>query len=135
MKLLIANAKRAVVAPVALAILVALSAGQASAGEGPGVLPAREVKALLANAKTPEDHMKLAHHFSAKAIEHEAEAKEHEALAAEYKDNPNLHAAKHPMAAKTAEHCKYFAEHCRKAAQELRAMAAAHEQMAKNAGK
>src|SRR4029450_12851550 len=108
---------------------------QAPAVQGTGVLPAKEVKALLAKATTPAEHLKLARHFSAKADEHDAEAKEHETLAAEYKTNPQLGAAKHPMAPNTAEHCQYFVEHCRKAAQALRAMAAAHESMAKEAKK
>jgi hypothetical protein len=118
-----------------LVALVALSAGQAAAAERTGVLPAKEVKALLTKATTPADHLKLARHFSAKAAEHDADAKEHEALAAEYKRNPQLGASKHPMAPNTAEHCQYYAEHCRKASQSLRTMAAAHEEMAKNASR
>ena len=127
--------KRAVVSPVVLSMLIVLSMGQAPAVEPQGVLSAKEVKALLSNAKTPEDHMKLARHFKAKGAQHEAEAKEHEELAVEYKQNPQLGASKHPMAPNTAEHCQYFAEHCRKAAQELRAMAAAHAEMAKQVAK
>ena len=127
------NWKPAIVTSVVLAILIVLSAGLAPAVDPKGLLPAKEVKALLAKAKTPEDHMKLARHFAAKAAQHEAEANEHEALAAEYKQNPQLGASKHPMAGNTAEHCQYFAEHCRKAAKELRALAAGHEEMAKNA--
>lgn len=129
------NWKRAIVSPMVLAMLIVLSVGQAPAAEQKGVLSPKEVKALLANAKTPEDHMKLARHFAAKAAQHEAEAKEHEELTAEYKQNPQLAASKHQMAPNTAEHCQVFAEHCRKAAQELHAMAAAHEEMAKNAAK
>jgi hypothetical protein len=129
------NWKRAIASPVVLAMLMVLSVGQAPAVEQKGVLSRKDVKALIANAKTPEDHMKLARHFTAKAAQHEAEAKEHEELAVEYKRNPHLATSKHPMASNTAEHCQYFAEHCRKAAQELHAVAAAHEEMAKNAAK
>lgn len=135
MKQRFSNWKRAIVSPVVLAMLMVLSVSQAPAVEANGVLSAKEVKTLLANAKTPGDHMKLARHFKAKGAQHEAEAKEHEELAVDYKRNPQLGASKHPMAPNTAEHCKYFAEHCRKAAQELRAMAAAHEEMAKQAAK
>ncbi len=35
------------------------------------------------------------------------------------------------MAPNTAEYCKYFAEQCREAAKQMRAMSAAHEEMAK----
>jgi len=43
----------------------------------PGV---KRFKALVANAKTPAGHMKLAGHYPAMAEKHEAEATEHEAL-------------------------------------------------------
>ena len=126
--------KRVFLAAAGLALVLSVSVA-ASPAEGTGVLTAKEVKALLENANTPADHTKLARHYAAKAVEHDAEGKEHEELAAAYQKNPQLGASKHPMAPNTAEHCRYYAEHCRKAAQELRALAAAHEEMAKHAGK
>lgn len=133
MKQRFSNWKRAIVSPVVLAMLMALSVSQAPAVEAKGVLSSKEVKTLLTNAKTPADHMKLARHFAAKAAQHVADAKEHEELAVEYKQNPRLGSSKRPMGPDTAEHCQYYAEHCRKAAQEMRAMAAMHEEMAKQA--
>lgn len=115
-----------------LAALIVVPAPQAAAVEMKGMLKSKEVKALVANAKTPADHMKLARHFAAMAEKHEAEAKEHEALAEEYTRNPRLGSTKIPMAPNSAQHCKYFAEHCHKAAAEMRAMAAEHEEMAKS---
>lgn len=103
------------------------------AAEPQGVLKSAEVRALVNNAKTPADHQKLARHFTAMAEKHETEAKEHEALAAEYTNHPTGHETKHPMSGETAAHCKYYAEHCRKAASEMRALAAAHQGMAKGA--
>lgn len=132
MKHAIVNWKRAVVSTMVLAALIVVPAPQASAVEMKGMLKSKEVKALVANAKTPADHMKLARHYTAMAEKHEAEAKEHEALAVEYARNPRLGSTKTPMSPNSAEHCKYFAEHCRKAADEMRAMAAEHEEMAKN---
>jgi hypothetical protein len=115
-----------------LAALIVVSAVQAPAVEPKGELKSSEVKALVANADTPADHMKLAHHYAAMAVKHDAEAQEHEVLAAEYTKNAQLGASKHQMAPNTAEHCKFFAEHCRNAAKEMRAMAAAHEEIAKS---
>ena len=103
------------------------------AAEPQGLLKASEVKALVMNAKTPADHLKLARHYTAMAEKHELEAKEHEALAVQYTKHPTIHETKHPMSGATAEHCKFYAEHCRKAAAEMRAMAAAHTEMAKSA--
>lgn len=116
-------------------LLVTLASGTATAVEPKGAMKPKEVKALVANATTPADHMKLARHFSAMAAKHEAEAVEHEALVIEYTRKPTVSSSKRPMAPDTAEHCKYFAEHCRNAAKEMRAMAAAHEAMAKEAEK
>jgi hypothetical protein len=111
----------------ALLFLAALPAPAAEKHSG------RDMKAMVANAKTPADHLKLAEHYREMAAQHEADAKEHEALAAEY---AKLGAtAKTPMSGKTAEHCRYFAEHCREAAKALRSMAADHEEMAKKTGK
>jgi len=126
------NWTRAVASSMVLAALIVVLAGQAPAAEPKGELKSKEVKALVASAKTPADHMKLAGHYTAMAVKHEAEAKEHEALAAEYMVNPQMSSSKHPMGPKTAEHCKYYAEHCRNAAKEMHAMAAAHEEMAKS---
>ena len=117
------------------ALVLTIANGTASAAEPNGAMKSKEVKALIANAKTPADHMKLARHFNAMAEKHEAEALEHEALVVEYTRNPRMGSSKTPMSPNSAEHCKYFAEHCRKAAKEMRAMAANHEAMAKDAGK
>lgn len=116
-------------------LLLIGGSGLAAAMESKGMLKPKEVKSLVANAKTPADHMKLARHFTAMAAKHEADAVEHEALAEEYAKHPRPGAAKMPMSGNTPEHCKYYAEHCRKAAAEMKAMAAAHEAMAKEAGK
>ena len=132
MKQELATWKRATASSVVLAVLMVVTAIQAPAAEPKGMLPAQQVKALVANAKTPADHMKLARHYAAMAEKHEADAAEHEALAAQYTRNPQPGASKHPMGPDTAEHCKYYAEHCRKAAMEMRAMSTAHEEMAKS---
>ena len=135
MKHAILNWKRAVASSIVLAALIVVPVPQASAVEMKGMLKSKEVKALVANARTSADHMKLARHFAAMAQKHEAEAKEHEALAVEYARNPRLLSTKTPMAPNSAEHCKYFVEHCHKAAAEMRAMAAEHEEMAKSLAK
>ena len=132
MKQAFLNWKRAIASSMVLAALIVVSAGQAPAVEPKGELKSKEVKALVANAKTPADHLKLARHYTAMAAKHDAEAQEHEALAAEYTRNPQIGSSKSPMRPNSAEHCKYFAEHCRKAAKEMQAMAAAHEEMAKS---
>ena len=125
------NWERAIASTMVLVALIVVSAPQVSAAEMKGMMKPNEVKALVAKAKTPADHMKLSHYYAAMADTHEAEAKDHEALAEEYTRNPQTGSSKTPMSPNSAQHCKYFAEHCHKAAAEMRAMAAEHEAMAK----
>lgn len=123
---------RGLTAALVMVSILTVAAGTAAAVEPKGALKPKEVKALVANAKSPADHLKLARHFTAMAEKHEAEAKEHDELAAEYSRNPQMR-GKMPMAPNTAEHCRYFAEHCRNAAKQMRSMAADHEAIAKAA--
>jgi hypothetical protein len=98
-------------------------------------LSKQDVKALVASAKTAEDHERLAKHFDAEAIQLDAEANEHQELVAQYKANPSGQESKHPMSGKTAGHCQYFADDLHKAATQARELAADHRDMAKQASK
>lgn len=128
------NWRQAIASAMVLAAMAVVPAPGATAAEMQGMLKTKEVKALVADAKTPADHLRLARHFAAMAEKHEAEAREHEALAAEYTRHPRLGSTKSPMAPNSPQHCTYFAEHCRKVAGTMRAMAAEHEEMARNPG-
>jgi hypothetical protein len=117
-------------------LLIALAVGFAFAAESTPTMNKAEAKELIAKATTPEDHRRLAAYFTQKAENMEAEATEHEELAKEYAKNPQMiHEMKHPMSGNTAGHCRYFAQAARKAAAEDRALATAHENMAKMAQK
>ena len=90
-----------------------------------------ELKSQVANAKTVQDHQRLAAHFTAQADELEAEAQEHTELASTYRDHPTGQDQKHTMSAKTAGHCDYFAKSLHNAALQARQPAADHAEMAK----
>jgi hypothetical protein len=89
-------------------------------------LSTKEVKALIANAKTSKDHHKLSCYFSAEARDEEGKAKYHEEMGKLYESNSN---AKHDM----VDHCKQFADEARKAAESDNQLAAEHEKMAEQA--
>jgi hypothetical protein len=89
-------------------------------------LSAKEVKSLIAEAKTAQDHHKLACYFSAEARDEEAKAKYHEEMGKLYVGSTN---EKHDMAG----HCKEFASEARKAAESDNQLAAEHEKMAEQA--
>src|SRR5438128_2489557 len=89
-----------VLAVVALAMSVALSAAQKS--KSTDLLTSKQVKELIANAKTPADHVKLQKHFLALATKYEADADEHAAEAQAYRKNPSFMESKSPVGAGTA---------------------------------
>ena len=122
---------RATVALAAVFLWILGMVAQTNTAKSNVRLTKREVKALVANAKTPEDHMKLARHFRQEADRLEAEAKDHDELAQEYRKNPSAMAMKMPMSPRSAEHCEYFAKSAREAAKAARELADSHEQMAK----
>jgi hypothetical protein len=93
-------------------------------------LTSKQVKALIASANTPADHVKLHKHFLALAAKYEADASEHAAEAQAYRKNPSFRESKSPVGPGTAAHCDRFAELDREAAKEARELATAHEHMA-----
>lgn len=106
-------------------------ANSVSAAEPAKALSKKEVRALLQKATNSSDHLRLSQHFQAQAEKLETEAQEHAELAKLYRAKPTASESKRPMAPDTARHCEYFAESLAKAAKEARAMASAHEAMAK----
>jgi hypothetical protein len=50
----------------------------------------RQLNALIAEAKTPTEHQRIAQFYEAKAQDYLAQAKEHEQMVAAYKANPSL---------------------------------------------
>jgi hypothetical protein len=130
----ILNRRQATVCSVVVTILIAVSA-PLTAARPEGLLSKKELKLLMANAKTPEDHQKLARHFAVNADRLETESREHERLAGEYRRTraSNPFEMKFPMSPRTAAHCEYFAKQTHKAAQEARRLVARQEEMARQA--
>ncbi len=122
------------VALIALAAALLVTGQNANAAQ-PKHLSKKEVVALIATAKSPADHSRLAQYYKAEADRLEVEAKDHDELAAAYRKSTTSQAAamKTPNAPNTAAHCEYFAKSVREAANAAREMSAAHEQMAKDA--
>jgi len=90
-----------------------------------------EVRDLIANAKTPADHRKLARHYTAEAARYEADAADHVAEAKAYRSAPTASESKRPGGPDTATHCDRLADAARNAATAARELARDHEQMAK----
>jgi hypothetical protein len=106
------------------------SASTTSKAKSSDLLTSKQVKALIATANTPADHMKLQNHFLAVAAKYEADANEHAAEAQSYRKNSSFLESKNPVGPGTAAHCDRFAQLDREAAKEARDLASAHKHMA-----
>jgi len=111
--------------------LMFLTVGSTAAGQRPS-LSKKEVKALIASAKTKEDHLKLADYYKAETERLEAAAKDHDEMAEMYRKNPTPMAVKHPEAIGEG-HCHEMARRYREAAAKAQELAAMHEQLATTA--
>ncbi len=100
----------------------------AGAAESPDHLSKKELKALIAGAKTPEDHLNLAEYYRAEAARLIAKQHEHEEEAADYFRDPSRHPG--PKYPTLGQHCRDLAYYYGKGAQSAQALAAAHEGMA-----
>ncbi len=96
----------------------------------PKELTKREVKKLAATAKTPEDHLIVAGYYRGAAGALDARAEGYEKAATKLRNGP---IEKNLTAPNTAARYEFFAKGFRDEATSHRAVAAAHEEMAKNA--
>lgn len=103
------------------------SAPAAQSSKASDLLKPLQVKALIANAKTPADHIKLQKHFLALAARYEGEATEHADLAKLYRSNPGAHYPGNN--AQQADHCDRLSELTLEGAKAARALASDHEKM------
>ena len=115
---------------ISLTLVVFVAAGYSAAGKPS--LSKKEVKALIASAKTKEDHLKLADYYEGETARLEAEANDHAEMAEMYRKNPTPLAVKHPEAIGEG-HCKEIARRFRESATKTQELAAMHEEMAKAA--
>lgn len=98
-------------------------------------LSKKELKTLIATAKTPAEHRRLVAYYQQQAGELRKKAKEHEDMAALYKQNPLPYEGKFAYGTVGFSHCRTFADLFDKQAREAEALASLHEDMAKAAEK
>jgi hypothetical protein len=118
-----------------VAVLSLTTLGAASHAGGQETHPkltSKQVRSLIATAKTPEDHQKLAAYYRDMAAQAKANAAEHERILAAYNQNPSTHPAA-KAAGGPAEHCRTLIRLYNDEAKEDLAMADQHDQMAKAA--
>jgi hypothetical protein len=118
-----------------VAVLSLTTLGAMSPARGDDTNPkltSKQLRILIASAKTPEDHQKLAAYYRDMAAEAKANAAEHERILAAYNQNPSTHPPA-KAAGGPAEHCRTLIRLYNDEAKEDLAMADQHDQMAKAA--
>ena len=86
----------------------------------------KELKNLIATAKTREDHLRIANYYRGEATRLRKEATEHEDLATAYA-NGTIWA---PSKLGLLQHCKEFAQTFARAAEQADALASDHQKIA-----
>lgn len=97
----------------------------------PEHLGKQQLNTLIATAKTPAEHLRIAQYFQAKGQDYLAQAQEHEQMLAAYKANSSLSTNKNRTS--TIGHCEYFVQTFKDLATKSQELAQLHEQMAKDA--
>ena len=115
-----------------LFVALAVAVTQTGSAQSEQHLSKKELRALIAGAKTKADHERLAVYYRSETEHLLAEAKEHEEMAEAYHRNPPMLASKHPMAIGEG-HCRYVAERLKEAADKTQALAAMHDKLAQEA--
>jgi hypothetical protein len=109
-------------------VITAAAFGQTASAQQtkPEHLSKRQLNSLIATAKTPAEHQRIAQYYQATAQDYLAQAKEHEQMVAAYKANPSLTAKSQ---ASTINHCEYFVKTFNELAVKSQELAKLHEQM------
>jgi hypothetical protein len=103
------------------------------AEENSASLSKKQVKVLIATAKTPAEHRRIAAYYQHQALDLRNKAREHEEMAQMYRKNPLSFEGKFPYGSVGFSHCHEFAELYTRQAKEAEALASFHEEMAKAA--
>jgi hypothetical protein len=96
-------------------------------------LSKQELMSLIANAKTPAEHQRLANYYQATAKDYLAESKMHEEMADQYRANALTSSSK--FATGTVSHCEYISKSLKASAEQSQKLAHEHEEMAVEAQK
>jgi hypothetical protein len=125
--------KRTIVILSLAFVMTAAAFGQAASKQQPtgNKLSKQQLMSLIATAKTPAEHQRIADYYNAKALDFLAQSKEHQEMAEQYKKNVVTSSSKY--AAGTVNHCEYLAKSLKDDATQMQELAQEHEQMAKDA--
>jgi hypothetical protein len=107
---------------------------QASLGQIPAAehLSKHQLNTLIATAKTPAEHQRIAHFYQSQAQNYLTQSKEHALEAEQSRNNPMRNNNKAVFS--TVNHCEHFAQNFSDLAAKSQELSKQHEQMASSAG-
>jgi hypothetical protein len=100
---------------------------QAAKTSSKASLTTKELKQLIATAKSPEDHRRIAAYYQGEARKLDAKKEEHTEMGAEYDKNPQ----RYPSKLALGQHCRNLAGYYGLAEQKALELAGMHEEIAK----
>lgn len=116
-------------AVLSLVFVIALAANSQSASQQQSEkLGKKQLATLVANARTPADHARLATYYAAQAQNDLDEAQFHEQMAGNFHDSAVASSDK--FATGTVKHCLYIHDRLKKDAAKMQALAQQQERMA-----
>ena len=96
-------------------------------------LSKKQLDALIASAKTPAEHERIAAYYRGQAENLLSESNAHAKMAVELAANPATNNSKNAHG--TVHHCEYIAQSLKSKAQKAMQLAQQHEEMAKEAAR
>ena len=115
---------------VAILLAIAVATPVARPAVEQEKLSHKELKALIASARTPADHERIAAYYRAEAQTLAAKQREHEEELEQYYKNTARYPSKYPT---MGDHCRGLATYYKMTAQKAAALAEMHEQLAQGA--
>ncbi len=116
---------------VATGVAPASGSAQAATEQRTQKLSKKRLKTLIANARTPEDHERIAAYYRTEGEQLKAKQREHEEELAEYLKDPSSHPV--PKWPTMEQHCRRLIFYYSKAAQKAFELADLHDEIAKKA--
>lgn len=119
------------IAILSVALAISAIGFAASVPQSTEQLSKKQLNALIAGAKTPAQHERIAAYYRAQAESLLAESNEHAKMAIELAANPATNNSKNAHG--TVHHCEYIAQTLKAKSVKSAQLAEQHEQMAKDA--
>lgn len=120
-----------ILAILSLVFVIALAANsQSTAQPQPEKLGKKQLAALVANARTPADHARLASYYTAQAQNDLDEAQFHEQMAGNFHDSAVASSDK--FATGTVKHCLAIHDRLKQDAAKMKALAQQQEEMGRS---